>query len=113
LLPHYLAIGVTKHEFFHSTPKILKAYDKAHTMKIKEQDELMWIMGQYVLSATIFSVEHCLAGKKAKSEYIKEPMLKNIDGEPEEKQGQEEVAVFEMKQRIKLLEKQGLPQSPK
>ena len=44
-------------------------------MKLRMQDEQMWLMGQYTLSAVSVAVEHCLAGRKAKSEYIKEPIL--------------------------------------
>ena len=43
------------------------------------QDEQMWIMGMYVQSALSTVVEHCLVGRKAKSEYIDKPILKDIE----------------------------------
>lgn len=74
----------------------------------------MWRMGLYVQSAVSTAVEHNLAGKKAKSEYIKKPFLHEdkeeiINGY---KESNEEIAIFEMKQRINLLRKSGLPESP-
>ena len=35
----------------------------------------MWFMGQYVYSAVSTAVEHNLAGRKAKSEYLKKPAM--------------------------------------
>lgn len=34
----------------------------------------MW-WGNYGISALVYAIEHCLAGKKAKSEYVKEAIL--------------------------------------
>lgn len=68
-----------------SCPEELKPYDIAHEKKIKEQDALMYMwFGNYALSAVSVAVEHCLAGKKAKSEFIKEPILSTIETKKEE-----------------------------
>lgn len=37
----------------------------------------MWF-GTYGLSAVLVAVEHCLAGRKAKSKYIEKPVLSEI-----------------------------------
>ena len=79
------------------------------------RDEEMWMWwGNYGISALMFSIEHCFSGQKARLEYIKKPVLSE---EAKEKNGykesQEEVAVFEMKQRMKLLREKGLPESPR
>lgn len=58
-----------------SSPADMKPYLKAHKEELKEKDYLLWVQGQYVLSAVSVAIEHCLAGKKAKSEYIKELIL--------------------------------------
>ena len=115
MLPHYLAIGVPKFDFFHSTPKELKAYDKAFELRQKIEDDKMWgFWGNYGISALIFAIDHCFNGRKAKSKFFEQPIMRELDMEQTNKHGnKEEVAVFEMKQRIKLLERQGLPQSPK
>ena len=59
----------------HSTPKVLKEYDLAYDLTRKRMDEEMWFMGQYVYSAVATAVEHNLAGSKAKSEYLKNPVM--------------------------------------
>ena len=74
-MPHYLSIGVSRKEILHSTPKVLKEYDLAYDLTRKRRDEEMWFMGQYVYSAVATAVEHNLAGKKAKSEYLKKPVM--------------------------------------
>lgn len=97
-----------------SCPKELEPYDIAHRKKIEEQDCLQhaW-WGNYGLSAISVAIEHCFGGNKAKSKYIDKPIFSNGEfGNNGYKKGQEEVAVFEMKQRTKLLEKSGLKESP-
>ena len=109
MLPNALAVGVPYDTFWHLTPKKLKSFYKAYEIKRRLQDEQMWFMGQYVLSA----VEHNLHGRKARSKYIEKPILQTEQStgntNPESR---EQVAVFEMKQRINMLKQQGLPQSP-
>ena len=70
-----MSIGVTRNEILHSTPKVLKEYDIAYDLTRKRSDEEMWFMGQYVYSAVATAVEHNLAGRKAKSEYLKKPVM--------------------------------------
>ena len=52
---------------------------KGHAEKIKEQDHLAWLFNQYTLSAVSVAVEHCLAGRKANSEYINKPFMQGIN----------------------------------
>ena len=90
MLPHYLSIGISYKEFMHSTPKVLKAYDKAHFNKIELIDSLVWqLCGNYILSSVAVAVEHCLAGRKAQSEYVKEPMFADLSLSDEEKEKKE------------------------
>ena len=98
-----MSIGVSKNEFFHSTPKILSAYDKAFEKKIVYRDAELWRNGQYTFSAVFVAEEHCLGGKKAKSEYIKEPILKAMSDQIE--YTQEELDNREI-QRMILAEEQ-------
>lgn len=106
-------MGVSWQEFWGMNPRIIKLLDKGHEEKIKEQDYIAWLFNQYTLSAVSVAVEHCLAGEKAKSKYIEKPFLQDIERtERKNKESQEEIAIFEMKQRINLLRKSGLPESP-
>lgn len=62
-----------------SCPKELESYDIAHRKQLEEQDYLQHLWwGNYGVVAMGVAVEHCLNGKKATSEYIKEPVLKKI-----------------------------------
>ena len=60
-------------------PADLEPYAQAHKMEQKEDDSMAWLYcGNYVLSAISVALEHCLAGNKAKSEYIKGPILMKL-----------------------------------
>lgn len=97
-----------------SCPKELKAYDRAHRQKTIETDRLMHMwMGSYGLSALTVAIEHCMQGSKAQSKYIEKPVLNEESKTDKENNSNEAVAVYEMKQRTRLIEKMGLPQSPK
>lgn len=74
-LPQALTLGISYNDFWHMNPRIIKIHLKAQ--KIKEQmiDEKLWRMGLYVESAVATAVEHNLAGRKAKSQYVKKPFL--------------------------------------
>lgn len=73
-------MGVTKNEFMHSTPKNLDAYTKGYKIKLQTLDRLAWqFCGNYVLSAVSVAVEHCLAGKKAKSKYLEKPAMQELE----------------------------------
>ena len=107
-------MGIDYFEFWKMTPRILKIYIKSREMKMDDIDHLMWVMGLYVRSAVGTAVEHVLAGKKASSSYVEHP-FRFTDDEKEivkNNEAKEEVAIFEMKQRINLLRQQGLPESP-
>lgn len=112
-LPQALAIGVSYHEFWSMNPHIIQNLMEGHRMKQRMQDEQMWLMGMYIQSAVSVAVEHNLQGRKAKSKYIEKPFLQQ-DGSEDMKnpESNETVAAFEMRTRINILRKQGLPESP-
>lgn len=71
--------GLSVDDIDWSSPADMKPYLKAHEEEIKEQDYFAWLFNQYTLSAVLVAVEHCLAGKKAKSEYVKKPIMKEVE----------------------------------
>lgn len=71
--------GLSVDDIDWSSPADMKPYLKMHKEELKEKDYLAWIQGQYTLSAVSVAVEHCLAGRKAKSNYIKKPLLKELE----------------------------------
>lgn len=107
--------GFTVKDIDCSCPADLEPYAKTYEFEQKQKDEMVWMQcGTYFLNAIQVAVERCFT-KNAKSEYIKNSILKECELREKEnsyKESREEIAVFEMKQRINLLEKAGLPQSP-
>lgn len=111
MLPKAIAYGIPYHVFMHSTPKRLT---EVYRLSDEKKDLEMWTMGIYVQSAVYTAMEHIINGKKATSKYIKQPITQeNRQEDNDYSESHEEVAVFEMKQRVKILEMQGLPESPK
>lgn len=99
-----------------SCPKELEPFKKAHKNKIMEQDSLqhMW-WGNYGISALIVAIDHCF-NNKAKSEYIKEPILSKAfdnDGLTEEEIYEKELkkALIAEEQWIIASNKKGLPET--
>ena len=109
-----IAHGIPEHTFFHSTPKRLK---RIYEEIMRKRDEEMWQIGVYVMKSLEATVCNgfiwCNKGQKP-YEYPNIPLFtKEVKNEENTNaESKEEIAVFEMKQRVKLLEQQGLPQSP-
>lgn len=105
---------MTKKEFMKSKPIDLKSYYLAFELKKKMRDEEMHRQGIYNLRAFQVVMSHFgagLIGKKSKEEYVKLPFLFDENNELIENNN-EEIAVFEMKQRTNSLKKLGLKESP-
>ena len=80
-MPFALAIGVPYDTFWHLTPNKLPSFYKAYELKRKLQDENMWIMGQYIMSALDSTVcnNSFWKGKNGKaSSYLQKPLLSQI-----------------------------------
>lgn len=100
-------------------PHIIKLHVKGEEEKMLKQDYINWLNGIYTQSAVGVAVEHCLNGRKAKSEYIKNPILQEAEeqrqietGELSEEEKKRQTEQFFMKLRImganyKLADKQG------
>lgn len=105
--------GFTVEDIDWSCPADLEPYSKAYELEQKEKDafaHLVW--GAYGLSAFQTTMAHfgaSLAGKHSKAEYKKEPVFSK---NKKQNNSQEEIAVFEMKKRARLLERNGLSESP-
>lgn len=78
IFPYYLAIGVTRDVFFDSNPYELKPYIQAFKTVRMQKDEDNFYLMHYMASAVTYAVEHCLAGRKARTELIKEPILSKL-----------------------------------
>lgn len=89
-----------------SCPKELEPFLIAYRLKINREDIEQWKLGQYMAAAITCNF--------SKHKYPKEPMfqIKDDTKHNDYKESQEDVAIFEMKQRINLLRRSGLPESP-
>lgn len=66
---------MTEEQFWHSNPRIISVWEKAFKMARRRENALIhtWV-GNYGISALTVAIDHCFNGRKAKSEYIKEPI---------------------------------------
>lgn len=71
-----------------------------------------WI-GNYFLSAMFTASDHVVHGKDAKSQYTTDRIYKENKRENNNPESKEQVAVYEMKQRTKMMMDCGLPPSPR
>lgn len=106
--------GFTVDDIDWSCPADLKPYAQAYKMELTEKDSFIHaICGHYVLSAVSVAVEQCLFGQKAKSQYIKEPIiakaLRNSKDEFTEKDIQ--MAILTEKRYITMAINKGLPET--
>lgn len=64
-------------------------------MRREMEDREAWLnWGSYGTSALIFSIDHCLNGKKAQSKYIDKPIMERVDIANDEKELQKQRKAF-------------------
>lgn len=73
MLPYALMLGMTEGQFWHSNPKLMKPYVKAHELKVEEMDRQAHIQGAYFLHALMTALDKSFNGKKASTEYPELP----------------------------------------
>lgn len=95
-------MGVPYETFWHLNPVKLNSFVKAFTIRQKMQDENMWQMGIYIQRAVGVSVEHCLGGKMAKSEYFSKPLMSETRGKQERELTEEEKVEAQKEVLLKL-----------
>lgn len=106
-------MGVSKVEILESEPRELWCYEDAYHLKMQKMDEEAWIYGKYFAEAIMSTIGNAFKEKgEPNYEYPKKPYLFDIAINDKNSNSKEECAVYEMKQRIKMLEKTGLPMSP-
>lgn len=72
----------------------------------------MWYMGMYVQNAVGVAVEHCLAGRKAKSKYMQKPIMHEEEFETKDSAEKNEIlAAMEMEQWANSLRRKGLKET--
>lgn len=85
-LIHALSIGISYHDFWSMTPKIvlqiLEGYNQAEKRKFEYDNLIAFVQGRYFVDALLCTVGNMFSKKGAKQlEYPKEPY--NLEGEKE------------------------------
>lgn len=69
-----MEIGITAKEFFHSTPRVLRAYDKAFEEREKRLDYELWRQGCYNYVALMTALYNAFRQKGMQpEEYLEAP----------------------------------------
>lgn len=65
---------MTEEQFWHSNPRIIAVWEKAYKEKVNSINDIIHnIVGNYGISALIYSIEHCFA-KNPKYSYVEKPI---------------------------------------
>jgi len=96
----------------------MELYEKGFKIQRELKDEEMWTMGIYVQRAVGVEVEHCLHGRKARSEYFDKPLLykgnvrqpeaEDRELTPEEKKEAQERVLMQLKIMMSNFETSGM-----
>lgn len=100
-------------------PCELKPYEDAYKLEQQQIDMQNHMLGSYIRLSILSTIGNSQWFKPKSLPPFEYPGIafsqqeaKEKEKKNENKESQEEVAVFEMKKRINLLRKQGLPESP-
>lgn len=85
----YVALGLTKQEVIEACPAEVEYVFEAHKIRKRLDDQSNWELGMYIESAVSTAVEHNLAGRKARSEYVKEPFITKIERDKAQAEGEQ------------------------
>jgi len=80
---------MTEEQFWHSNPRIIQVWEKAYRFKVNTlNDQIFRWVGEYGISALMFSIDHTMNGRKAKTKYVNKPIQMFELTEEEKKEAQ-------------------------
>ena len=96
-------------------PRIFRIYEKAHSKKIEEQDQMNWMLGKYFYAAS-YSATGSLFFENFTSIYPEKPYLQEVEqraGETEEERIERELQAYIQAEEAWIRNEQarGLPES--
>ena len=112
MCPIYMSYGMTYDEFWYKSPYRAKFYLDSHKLKMKQQDEYMWIQGMYIYEALckVSPILHAFSKKGTKPlPYSNKPYLsdslatKTEKDKEQEKKNAQLIAQLHFKQWAKLM----------
>jgi hypothetical protein len=68
-----MSIGMSHDEFWNQDVAMVRAFRKAHELKRRQQNEMLWMQGLYVRDALLATVGNMFANGSKKNEYPSEP----------------------------------------
>ena len=92
VFPFYLAIGMSREQFWDEDPKLVKAYRKADEIRKRRMNEELWLSGIYMGEALASTVGNMFSKEKYQYPSEPKPITK---AEVEERQKREEKARME------------------
>lgn len=81
MCPIFMSYGMTYDEFWYKSPYRAKYYKDAHNLKVRQEDEKMWIQGMYIYEAfcKVSPILHAFSKKGTKPlPYATKPYMHEI-----------------------------------
>lgn len=105
MAPYYMLYGMTAKEYWHGNPWLAKSFREAHELKVKEQNEVLWLQGLYIYDAFSVVLSNAFAEKgSTPKRYAQEPY--NIfPMTEEERQAEEDKQLRKMVAQLTAWEK--------
>lgn len=91
--PIYMSYGMTYDEYWKQSPYRAKFYREAHELKVKQNDEQMWVQGMYIYEALceVSPILHAFSKSGTKPlPYAQKPYLSHLKTESERDKEREE-----------------------
>ena len=93
MCPIYMSYGMPYDEYWKESPYRTKFYREAHELKIKQNDEQMWVQGMYIYEALceVSPILHAFSkGGTKPLPYAQKPYLSSLKTKVEEDKEKEE-----------------------
>ena len=104
MYPDYLMYGMTYDQYWHGDPKLVIYYREAHRLRMKEQNEILWLQGQYIHEAFAVVLSNAFANKGTPPKrYAKKPYP--LYQSEQERQAEEDEELMETVAQLTAWEK--------
>ncbi len=75
LCPYYMSYGMTYDQYWHGDPWCLKDYRTAHNLRMREQNQMLWIQGLYSMNALSVVIGNAFSKKGSPPrKYLEKPL---------------------------------------
>lgn len=75
LCPYYMSYGMTYDQYWHGDPWSLKDYKTAHGLRMREQNQMLWVQGLYSMNALSVVIGNAFSKKGTPPrKYLEKPL---------------------------------------